>query len=339
MREKDISVRYCPQCGTSVEISGNFCQRCGANLRTKINTTDAGGHETRRNYTDAPRFMPISKGKSHENSFLGHPATFFLLYIIALLPTYILPYFGSNSVLANSVSTVADFGLTSAFWLHIASIYILIAVSWFRGTLIGRSWLPSLPAIAGMFDLVPGLNWMPLVPTGFHVATLIMAVNREALESRVIGSKKLIGSAFGFLLLVFIGFYEPSKVSSDGGAQIFGSKNTALEGVWALEETGCATGYGVGYTSGGRFAEGDEFSGIEGKWSIESDYLIRKTTLQYTDDLSGEPTVHKFQRTDRFSILKLTATQLVIEDMGRQYRYVRCHEGQRIFVDGTVASA
>lgn len=144
---------------------------------------------------------------------MKHPATFFICYVLALIPTYILPYFGSNSLIVSGLLT------STPFWLHLSALYVSIVIAWFRGRLIRRSWLPVFPAIAAAFDVAPGLNWIPLIPTALHVATLIMGVTQEAQADCIIGTKRLIGSACGFLLLLFIGLSgnEQSGASAAGG--------------------------------------------------------------------------------------------------------------------------
>ena len=47
-----------------------------------------------------------------------------------------------------------------------------------------------------------------------------------------------------------------------------------IVGVWAPEEGGCAMGFGFAFTSSGRYGEGDEYMGEEGRWEIAGDKLI-----------------------------------------------------------------
>ena len=260
---------------------------------------------------------------------MRHPAAFFIGYLIALLPTYVLPYLGSNSF------WLADSSTSTAFWLHFTAIYAMVILAWMRGVAIGRNWLPALPAIAGLFEFVPGLNWVPLVPTAFHVTTLIMGVNRGALEGKGLSGKKLAASGFGLMMLLLVAVIEiPTSKSASPDAQ-------TLAGAWALADTGCATDYGATYTEGGRFVEGDAGSGIEGRWSIDEGVLVRANELEFTtDDWLEPPVVNARDGTDRFPIVELTEDRLVFEDdQSRRYSYIRCHEGQRSFMDGEVATA
>jgi hypothetical protein len=106
-------------------------------------------------------------------------AGFLVFYLIALIPTYILPYFGSNSLIA----AFATFGLTAVFSaLHAACFVVMIWAAFMRGPIIGRQFLWALPMGALFFDLVPGLNWIPLVPTVLHLVALFIGTMTKDLD-------------------------------------------------------------------------------------------------------------------------------------------------------------
>ena len=107
---------------------------------------------------------------------LGNAAIFAALYIVFMLPTYLLPYVGSNSSLINAAGVVAEQGLLPAFWLHLGALFVLVAVTWFRSLLVEKTWLVILPILAAVFDLAPGLSTIPLVPTVLHLLTLVLGV-------------------------------------------------------------------------------------------------------------------------------------------------------------------
>ena len=111
--------------------------------------------------------------------FTSLPA-FLIVYIVAMVPTYLLPYLGSNSAVLNAAAAAAGLAGTLPFWMHLGFLWILISCAMFRGVAIERNWLPALPVIAAAFDMLPGLNLVPFVPTGLHVATLILGANRKA---------------------------------------------------------------------------------------------------------------------------------------------------------------
>jgi len=115
---------------------------------------------------------------------LGHPVVFVLLYILFMLPTYYLPYVGSNSAVlgalgqAGAAASDANplLGINPAFWLHLGSLVVLTILAWFRGAAIGKVWLVIFPILAAIFDLSPGINLIPLIPTVMHLLAIILGV-------------------------------------------------------------------------------------------------------------------------------------------------------------------
>ena len=105
---------------------------------------------------------------------LGNVFVFVITYLLFMLPTYLLPYFGSNSAALNTLGVAADAGMNPLFWLHLGSLGVLVLITWFRGVLIDKKWLVIFPILAAFFDLMPGLNWIPLVPTVMHLCAIII---------------------------------------------------------------------------------------------------------------------------------------------------------------------
>ncbi len=108
--------------------------------------------------------------------YLGNAVVFVILYILFMLPTYFLPYLGSNSAMGAALGAAADAGINPAFWAHLGSLIILIVIAWFRGTFVGKKWLIIFPILAAVFDLMPGLSLIPLVPTIMHLLAIILGV-------------------------------------------------------------------------------------------------------------------------------------------------------------------
>jgi Fe2+ transport system protein B len=104
-----------------------------------------------------------------------HPVVFVLVYLFFMLLTYYLPYAGSNSAVAAAVHAAAS-SVNKPFWAHLFSLGMLVGATWYRGSVIGKSWIMIFPIIAAVFDLAPLLNWIPLIPTAMHLAALIMGV-------------------------------------------------------------------------------------------------------------------------------------------------------------------
>jgi hypothetical protein len=109
-------------------------------------------------------------------AFLGNTVVFVILYILFMLPTYFLPYLGSNSFMLNTLGVAAGAGVNPAFWPHLGSLVVLVVLGWSRGQVIGKAWLVIFPILAGVFDLLPGLNAIPLVPTVMHLLAIILGV-------------------------------------------------------------------------------------------------------------------------------------------------------------------
>ncbi len=109
-------------------------------------------------------------------NLLSKPAIFVILYIVFMIPTYLLPYMGSNSSLLNASGVANGVGMNPLFWLHLLALVVLIALTWFRGGIIGKAWLVIFPFLALVFDLTPGLSSIPLVPTVMHLLAIILGV-------------------------------------------------------------------------------------------------------------------------------------------------------------------
>lgn len=107
---------------------------------------------------------------------------FVVLYVLIALVTYILPYFGSNSVMANAAGGVLDAasgGKTSMFThipflLHAICLIALCVVSFSRGGWINKKWIVVFPILALFFDLTPLLSSIPFVPSILHILVLVI---------------------------------------------------------------------------------------------------------------------------------------------------------------------
>jgi len=103
----------------------------------------------------------------------NNAAVYVISYLVLMVPTYILPYFGSNSALIGAASAAAGVGSYPLFWLHAMFLFALCVIAWARGGCVKKNWLAVLPGLATFFDLMPGFSWIPLLPTGLHVAAII----------------------------------------------------------------------------------------------------------------------------------------------------------------------
>ena len=105
---------------------------------------------------------------------------FLVAYVLLMIPTYVLPIFGSNSSFATLVGGAVG-GLGGAFppqwWAHMFVLAVLVVVAWARGmSFVSKSYLPALAFLAALFDMVPFLRIIPLVPTLLHMLTLVLGI-------------------------------------------------------------------------------------------------------------------------------------------------------------------
>lgn len=116
--------------------------------------------------------------------------TFFIAYLFFMLPTYILPYFGSNSMFAHVVAgasrSPAGAGVSAALSiftvLHLLALVALVVLARARGRVNGKSHLIAFPIVAAAFDMLPLLSMVPLVPTVLHVIVLVLGMHKAASE-------------------------------------------------------------------------------------------------------------------------------------------------------------
>lgn len=121
------------------------------------------------------------------------PTVFFALsYIALLIPTYVLPYFGSNSTLLNAASAATGLGPTPMWWMHAWCLAMLIIVAWGRGVRVEKRFLPVLSFIAALFDLTPVLNSIPFAPTILHIVVLVLGITGKENEESVSIAKRFV---------------------------------------------------------------------------------------------------------------------------------------------------
>lgn len=179
---------FCTNCGIKAKAGATFCSGCGARLESGlppsqsasgVSGISASGVAMEPVGTDASRSFPV-KAASVIGAFFTSLPAFLTVYIVAMVPTYILPYLGSNSAVLNAAAAASGLAGTLPFWMHLGFLWILVSCAMFRGVAIERNWLPVLPLVAAAFDMLPALNLIPFVPTALHVTTLILGSNRKA---------------------------------------------------------------------------------------------------------------------------------------------------------------
>ncbi len=136
----------------------------------------------------------------------GNGAFFFMAYLVTMIPTYILVYFGSNSAVINGLGRIAGGGLPVQFWWHLTCYAILIFLAFTRGVRIARGWLITLPIVAMVFDFIPGLNLIPLVPTVLNLTALFIGTTRKPPEGFTLGNLDRLLVRSLLVLAAFCGF-------------------------------------------------------------------------------------------------------------------------------------
>lgn len=204
---------FCRSCGSKIENDTGFCTQCGISIGS-----ESSGSETKKNVDLPPKphrsidgalnipnsdpvvvvqsaVSPLITGfnsasakiqESHVidriSKLLINPMFFVIGYTVFMIPTYFLPYLGSNSSILNAAGAATGVGMNPLLWIHVAALAGLVLISWLRGKLINKNWLGTLPFAALLFDLLPGLSMIPLVPTVLHVVTIVLGVKDDAMK-------------------------------------------------------------------------------------------------------------------------------------------------------------
>jgi hypothetical protein len=112
------------------------------------------------------------------STLLKNTVFYVIGYLLLMTPTYILPYFGSNSLIANGLGAALGHGPMPQWWLHLWALVMLVLLGHVRGQLVGKRYLIVFPLVAAVFDMVPGLSIIPMVPTVMHALAVILgAIN------------------------------------------------------------------------------------------------------------------------------------------------------------------
>lgn len=128
------------------------------------------------------------KRDAKAKGFLRNPAWYVGAYLVAILPTYVLPYAGSNSASARVACATSNFVtndigrggthcmtfLNVMLALHMLCFVVIGYLAFARGSLIGKKWLLVFPVLAAFFDLMPGFSSIPLFPTILNVIGIVV---------------------------------------------------------------------------------------------------------------------------------------------------------------------
>lgn len=220
--------KFCTSCGAKNEDDSVFCEACGSNitaprapatlaaqpvapgppsnLATSATEPAAGGAAS-----VAGKGAAIIGFVEGILRFLLNTGVYVFTYVALMLPTYALPYFGSNSAIVGGLSAAVGLGSFPTWWIHMMFLWGLLVIGWFRGRIIGKTWLWVLPFLAALFDMMPGINLIPLVPTGMHIAAIIVGARSAATSANAsgvggaaldVGTMRIVVALGGFALLL-----------------------------------------------------------------------------------------------------------------------------------------
>lgn len=119
---------------------------------------------------------------------------FLASYLVLMIPTYLLPYAGSNSSIVNGVTALMGRGPTPMWWTHFWCLFMLVLIGQVRGRLVGKPYLLVFPIVALVFDLTPGLSAIPLVPTLMHLLCLILGAMGAVSEATEFAEQPSFGN-------------------------------------------------------------------------------------------------------------------------------------------------
>lgn len=229
----------CTECGLLLPTNANFCSGCGSTASGAKKVEPSAASALAVGSTVSPAvIVPVEQAVSVEKleqsginqasviAFLAHRVVFVFIYLLIVAPTYVLPYFGSNSAFVNVLGASLNVGALPQFWIHVTLLYLAFIVTWFRGIYIGKSWITIFPFLAALFDMVPGFNWIFLIPTILHVITLVVAVQGEPVNAQV-SSWHLRGAAGVCLLLLLAVAVQYNNYD----AAMYSNRNTAKPGI------------------------------------------------------------------------------------------------------------
>ena len=108
---------------------------------------------------------------------LSSTVPFILLYLLFLVPTYVLPYMGSNSAILDSMAKAGGYEEPNyGFYIHMFCLTFLVFLAWVRTSRLTKNYLYIFPVLALAFDMIPFLSMIPFIPTIMHLLTLILGI-------------------------------------------------------------------------------------------------------------------------------------------------------------------
>ncbi len=120
---------------------------------------------------------------SMKDKIFSNPAGYAIFYVCLAVPTYIIPWI-KPGVMSKAAEASGYANGASA----VASVYTVIQLCLFaglvwaahvRGQKTNKSYLKYFALTAGVFDLVPLLSFIPLVPSVMHAMCMGMGLSDQ----------------------------------------------------------------------------------------------------------------------------------------------------------------
>ena len=135
---------FCMKCGAQQGDEAIFCGKCGSKILREPDLTkpvesvvpDSSGADrvileraptldvdtTKANFTAEPSSLENLRSEETTAAFglMSSTVLFVAAYLLCMLPTYYLPYVGSNSTLVQGMSAAVSGRTMGSFWIHLA---------------------------------------------------------------------------------------------------------------------------------------------------------------------------------------------------------------------------
>lgn len=132
---------FCEQCGRKLQPEAKFCSGCGSQI-AQASVSGEGmpsgasssapvalepfAGQSRKTEPIFVQSPPIESSNRSDDAgpsgLLTNRIFFVLVYLVFVTPTYILPYFGSNSALANVTGAAMGLGVLPQFLVPLSSV-------------------------------------------------------------------------------------------------------------------------------------------------------------------------------------------------------------------------